>query len=279
MSELRKALQEYLAVRWALGFKLREQGRLLHNFVDFAKRQGASFITKNLALRWAMEPPSGPPAYWAKRLGVLRCFAEYRSGTDPRTEIPPRGLLPHRYRRKPPYVYSAEDIRKLITAAQQLPSPKGLRATTYSTLFGLLAVTGMRISEVRTLDSRNVDLAAGTLQVRKSKFGKSRWVPLHPSTCGVLKHYATLRDRTFPRPKDTRFFVSERGTRLSRTSVHDTFLKLSRLIGLRKPRAKHGPRIHDFRHGVALGTLHRLYRAGADVERQLPVLATYRQCG
>ncbi|MGO9269462.1 MAG: tyrosine-type recombinase/integrase [Terriglobia bacterium] len=275
MSDLRKALNEYLAVRRALGFKLKAQGRLLHNFVDFANRQGASFITRSLALRWAMESPAGQPAYWASRLGLVRGFAEYRSCVDPRTEIPPPGLLPHRYRRKSPYVYSDDDIQKLITAAQQLRSPKGLRATTFSTLFGLLAVAGLRISECLTLDRQDVDLVEGTLQVRQAKFGKSRWVPLHPSTCGRLKHYATLRDRAFPRPKDTTFLVSERGTRLSGSYVHATFLKLSRRIGLRSPRAQHGPRIHDLRHGFAIRTLTRLYRAGADVERHLPVLAAY----
>jgi integrase/recombinase XerD len=132
VNELRKALNEYLAVRRALGFRLQAQGRLLHSFVDFAKLQRASFITRSLALRWAMESPAGQPAYWAMRLGVVRRFAEYRSGADPRTEVPPLGLLPHSYPRKSPYVYSNDDIQKLITEAQQLRSPKGLRATTFS---------------------------------------------------------------------------------------------------------------------------------------------------
>lgn len=275
MSELRKALNEYLAVRRALGFKLKAQGRLLHSFVDFVELQRASFVTRSLALRWAMDSPVGQPAYWAIRLGLVRRFAEYRSSADPRTEVPPLGLLPHSYPRKSPYVYSNDDIQKLITEAQQLRSPKGLRATTFYTLFGLLAVAGLRISECLTLDRQDVDLAEGTLQVRHSKFGKSRWVPLHPSTCGALKHYATLRDQKFPRPKDTCFFVSELGTRLHGSNVHTIFLKLSRRIGLRSPSAQHGPRIHDLRHGFAIRTLTHLYCAGADVESHLPVLATY----
>jgi integrase/recombinase XerD len=275
MSKLRQALHEYLAVRRALGFRLKEQARELHNFVDFAEEEKASFITRDLALRWATQSPHAQPVSWAIRLGFVRRFAEYRSATDLRTEIPPPGFLPHRYRRKPPYVYSEEEIQKLIEAAKQLRSPRGLRATTFSTLFGLLAVVGMRISECLTLDQQDVDLAEGILHIRHSKFGKSRLVPLHPSTRDVLKHYATLRDRTFQRPKDTSFFVSERGKRLSGSYVHDTFLKLSRRIGLRGPRARHGPRIHDLRHGFAIRTLLQLYRKGADVERALPVLATY----
>ena len=275
MSEMRKSLNEYLAVRRALGFKLEKEGRLLQNFVEFLQRQEASFITRDLAVRWAMDSPHGQPAWWASRLDAVRGFANYRAGADPRTEIPLPGLLPHRYRRKSPYVYSDCEISKLIGAAQQLRSRRGLRATTFSTLFGLLAVAGLRISECLNLDRSDVDLAEGILQVRQSKFGKSRLVPLHPSSRAAVKHYAALRDRVFPRPKDTRFFVSERGTRLSGSYVHTIFLRLSRRIGLRSPTALHGPRIHDLRHRFAIRTLERLYRTGADVERQLPALATY----
>jgi len=275
MSELQKALNEYLAVRRALGFKLEKQGRILENFVDFLQRQGAAFITRDLAVHWAMDSPHGSPAWWASRLEAVRGFAKYRAGADPRTQIPLPGLLPHRYRRKSPYVYSDGEIRRLIGAAQQLRSPRGLRATAFSTLFGLLAVAGLRISECLNLDRSDVDLAEGILQIRQSKFGKTRLVPLHPSSRGALKHYAALRDRVFPRPKDTRFFVSERGTRLSGSHVHTVFLKLSRRIGLRSPTALHGPRIHDFRHQFAVSALERLYRTGANVERHLPALAAY----
>ena len=275
MSELRRALNEYLALRRALGFKLVTQGGLLHNFVDFAERQGASFITRDLALRWATAPPLVQPFRWKARLDVVRGFAKHRVGIDPRTEIPPLGLLPYRYRRKAPYAYSDGQIQRLREAAQQLRSPRGLRAATFSTLFGLLAVTGLRISECLALDRQDVDLAEGILVVRHTKFGKSRLVPVHPSTRTALNHYATLRDQILPRLKDTRFLVSEQGTRLTKSYTQQLFLKLSRRIGLRSPTALHGPRIQDLRHGFAIRTLQRLYRAGADVERHLPVLATY----
>ena len=197
MSELRKSLRGYLALRRALGFKLKTQGYLLHRFVDFADEQGASIITRDLALRWAMAPPHGRPAHYGRRMHVVRMFAEYRAGADSRTEIPPRGLLPDSYRRRSPYVYSDDDIRKLLEAALQLRSPQGLRATTFATLFGLLAVTGLRIGECVALDCQDVDLVAGILHVRQSKFGKSRLVPLHPSTCNALNRYAKLRRRIF----------------------------------------------------------------------------------
>jgi integrase/recombinase XerD len=275
MSELRKALHDYLALRRALGFKLTSQGILLQSFVDYADRQGVALITREFALHWALSSPHGGLTYCARRLNVVRRFAEYRAGTDPRTDVPPRGLLPERYRRKLNYVYSDGDIRKIVKAARQLHSARSLRATTFATIFGLLAITGLRISECLRLDREDVDLVDGILHVRQSKFQKSRLVPLHPSTCETLNRYAALRDRIFPILKGTRFFVSEVGTGLSCSHVQHTFVKLCRRIGLRSPAGQRRPRLHDFRHGFAIRTLERLYRTGADVECQLPVLATY----
>ncbi|MFQ5853314.1 MAG: tyrosine-type recombinase/integrase [Candidatus Binatia bacterium] len=275
MSRLRTALEEYLALRRKLGFKLCRAGNLLHNFVSFAEQEGASFITKELALRWAIQPKDCQPAWWAARLGMVRRFTEYWSAVDPRTEIPPQELLPHRYHRKLPYIYSNDEITKLVKVAQKLPSPKGLRAATYSTLFGLLAVTGMRVSEPIGLDRQDVDLAQGILTVRQTKFGKSRLVPIHPSTQEALQRYANLQDRLFRRPKTRSFFLSERGTRLTQWTVRRTFVLLSRQIGLRGPEDRHGPRLHDLRHGFAIQTLLGWYRTDIDIERHMPELSTY----
>lgn len=172
-------------------------------------------------------------------------------------------------------MYSDGDIRKLIKAALRLHSRRGLRPTTFATLFRLLVVTGMRIGECLALDCEDVDLVNGIIHVRDAKFGKSRLVPLHPSTRNALKQYAALRHQIFPQRQDNRFFVSELGTGLSLSQVQHTFCKLVRRVGLQSPVGQRGPRIHDFRHGFAIRTLERLYRSGADVERQLPVLATY----
>lgn len=275
MCALRTALEEYLALRRALGFKLRLSGRLLHRFVDFAERESATAISTELALRWATQPADAQPAQWANRLGMVRRFAQHRSATDPRTEVPPPDLLPHRFRRVSPYLYSNDEVRRLMQAARELPSRLGLRAHTYATLFGLYAVTGLRTNEALRLERDDVDLREGVLSVRETKFGKSRWVPIHRSTQRVLRHYASLRDALCPHPNSPSFFLSERGTRVTEWSMRRTFVKLSRQIGLRAPSDSRGPRLHDFRHRFAVNTLASWYRAGRDVERQLPQLSTY----
>jgi integrase len=272
---LREALEEYLKVRRMFGFKLRIPGSLLRTFVSYAEREGASCITRELAVKWATQPKNCQPCQWANRLSMVRTFARYVSALDPRTEIPLEGLLPHRYHRKSPYLYTDEQIARLIEAARQLLSPQGLRAATYATLFGLLAVTGMRMSEPIALDRDAADLTRGILTVRRTKFGKTRIVPIHASTLEELRHYAELRDRLCPRVQTPSFFVSERGTRLTEWSVRWTFVHLSRQIGLRGPDASRGPRLHDLRHGFAVETLIRWYRAGVDVEQHLPELSTY----
>jgi len=279
MSELREALEEYLALRHSLGFELRLPTRALRNFVTFVEDEGASRITTDLALDWAKQPVQAQPSTWSWRLGMVRRFAVWLSAEDPCTEVPPEGLLPHRYRRKPPYNYSDDEIERLIQAASELPSPRGLRALTYSTLFGLLAVTGMRVSEAVNLDQPDVNLEEGFLSIRRAKFGKSRLVPVHTSTVDALEGYAKARDRIFPAPAAGAVFVSERGTRITDCNARYTFAKLSRQIGLRPPaqgqRHGRGPRLHDMRHRFAVRTLIHWYRAGLDVECEIPKLATY----
>ncbi len=277
MNRLEQALKDYLRIRRSLGFLLREPGSCLRNFVAFLQVQGASHITRELALRWATQPTKDLPSTWAWRLGMVRRFAVWLSAFEPRTEIPPAGLLPHRYRRKLSHIYSDKEINRLLRQTQQLPSPKGLRARTYTTLFGLLVATGMRVNEALGLDRQAVDLDRGTLFIRRTKFGKSRYVPVHHSTVDALKKYAQARDRIFPAPLTPAFFISERGRRITEWMARYTFAKLSQRLGLRAPAKGHGrgPRLHDMRHRFAAGTLIHWYRAGLDVERELPKLATY----
>jgi integrase len=277
MSKLRDAVEEYIAMRREFGFQFRNPAILLREFARFAEKQGADFITTALALHWAQLPVRSDPAYWACRLSVVRQFTVFWQVTDPRTEIPPLGLLPYRYRRKAPYIYTDTEIRSLIEAAQQLPSRTGLRPLTYSTLFGLLIVTGMRISESLALNDNDVALDEGLLTIRRTKFGKSRLVPVHSSTLRVLNAYVERRNQLLPSRWTNAFFVSEQGTPLTQWNVRYTFVRISREIGLRAPARSHGhgPRLHDLRHRFAVQALLRWYRDGLDVERQIPKLATY----
>jgi integrase/recombinase XerD len=248
---------------------------LLNGFVDFLEEEGSGVITTDLALRWAIRPARCQRVRWSRRLSVVRQFAQYRSAEDPRTEVPPLGLLPYSYHRTAPYLYSDDEIAKLIAVARLLPSPLGLRAETYGTFFGLLAVTGMRHSEARQLEREDVDLTGGILTVRVTKFGKSRLIPLHTSTRDALRRYATLRDRILPKPKSPAFFLSERGAGLNLWTVYSTFDKLKQQVGLQSFQGRRGPRIHDLRHRFATQTLLRLYRSGQDVGHHVAALATY----
>jgi integrase/recombinase XerD len=200
----------------------------------------------------------------------------WHSAIEPRTEVPPASLLPHRYQRKRPHIYTDEEIGKVLRAAGELASPRGLRAHTYTTLFGLLAVTGMRVNEALHLDRSDVDLNRGVLTIRRTKFGKSRHVPVHPSTVDALQQYAEKRDRILAE-RNPAFFVSERGIRITDCMAQYTFARLSQKLGFRSVAKSHGrgPRLHDMRHRFAACTLLKWYRAGLDVERELPKLATY----
>lgn len=279
MSTIHEALETYLALRRELGSAMRGPAARLRRFVEFLDHERASVITIELALRWATAPADAASATWAQRLGDVRRFAAWLSATDSRTEIPPRGLLPERYRRRPPYIYSDQEVARIVREAARLPSPLGLRAYTYATLFGLLAATGLRIGEALSLDRDDVDLRSGILRVRCAKFGKSRFVPVHDSTGRALRRYEKRRDVLLPRPSSPAFLLSERGMRVTQCSARYNFAVVSRAVGLRPPktggRHGHGPRLHDMRHRLAVRTLIRWYREGRNVERELPKLSTY----
>ena len=280
MNELSNVIEEYIALRRSLGFKLHGVARGLRNFAAFAAHERVDHVTVEGALRWALQTTGNERSTAAARLRMVTGFARWRQATDPRTEVPPPNLLPTRYHRKRPYIYTDDQISQLVVAAHRLPSPSGLRGLTVATIIGLLAVTGMRVSEAVALDRADVDLEDGILSIRQSKFRKSRLVAVHPSTRLVLTDYAATVDRLVRRRATApAFFVSERGARFSQWAVGYGFAKVSGQIGLRAPirghRYGHGPRLHDLRHRFAAQTLVAWYRAGLDVERELPRLATY----
>ncbi len=279
MSTIHDALEIYLALRRELGSQMTGPAARLRQFVKFLDGERMSVITTELALRWAMAPADAASSTWAQRLGDVRRFAAWLSATDSQTEVPPLGLLPERYQRRPPYIYSDGEVARIVREAARLPSLMGLRASSYATLFGLLAATGLRISEAVALDRDDVDLQAGILRIRCAKFGKSRFVPVHDSTRRALRRYEKRRDNLLPHPSSPAFLLSERGVRVTQCSARYNFAVVSRTVGLREPttggRHGHGPRLHDMRHRLAVRTLIRWYQEGRNVERELPKLSTY----
>ena len=213
-TNLREAVGKYLSLRRSLGYKLVNTEYWLKSFLEFLEHQQADHVTTRLALEWARLPKAAQPAYWSGRLSAVRLFAQYRQMEDPRTEIPPQRLLSQRTHRTVPYIYSEKEVHRLVEACKSLPSV-GIRPQTYSTLFGLTAVTGCRIGEMVALDRNHFRDRQSLITIKASKFGKSRLIPLHKSTVHKLRRYEWLRDRLHPKPRTNTFFVSDRGTQVT----------------------------------------------------------------
>ena len=273
MSALRAALADYLTMRRALGYRLERAEKLLAQFVSHLEQADQERVTIEGALAWALLPAGGSPGWWGQRLSVVRGFASYLATIDPAHEVPPADLLPARTGRATPYIYTDQEIAALMAAAEILRFP--LRALTFRTLVGLLAVTGLRVGEAIRLDRGDLDPGAGLLTVRDSKFGKSREVPLQHSSVAALDDYLARRDELHPRPVAPALFISLAGTRLLYCNVHWTFLQLVRRAGLGPRSASCRPRPHDLRHTFAVRTVLDWYRSGADVQAYLPRLSTY----
>jgi integrase len=278
MSTLVQELDRYLTIRRSLGYDLSTAARVLRRFVTFAHGRKARHITTDLFLAWQAEFGEANQQTWSARLGMVRQFALWLSGINPRNEVPPKALIPGRYRRTRPYIYSEQEIVRIVKEAARLPSPNGIRALTFATLFGLIAVTGLRVSEAIALDNSDVDLENGVLTVRCGKSGKARIVPISETTAERLIAYAAERDRLLGRtPKP--FFVSDTGNRPDDCSARYNFATVCQRIGLRAPQKfnKHGrgPRIHDLRHTFAARTMVNWYRSGKDPEREMIKLSTY----
>lgn len=275
MNEIRKYVETYLKIRRSLGFKMKREGKLLYQFISFLELHGFEYITSSAALNWAMQPKDCHPGNWRNRLLIVRRFAKYIHALDPRTEIPPSDVLRDRYQRRTPHIYTEEEILRLIKVAKRTRAPKGLWGWTFSTIFGLLAVTGMRISEAVNLNREDVDLSEKILTIRETKFRKSRLVPIHPSTTKVLQKYTRSRDKIFPELQSGSFFVTECGKRVRAKLVGKKYLALARKINLRGPKDTPGPHLHDLRHTFAVNTMLKWYRSGVDVEAHMPELSTY----
>jgi site-specific recombinase XerD len=255
-----------------LGYKLIGEGLLLAGLVTFIDEAGASTITTALAVAWTTKV-NGSAAYLARRMRVARGFARYLHALGRNGEIPPADLFPAGKHRPVPYIYSSDDVLALMAAAATLRP--ALRAATLETLVGLLAATGMRVSEAMALDVDDVDWPGRALTVRNSKYGKSREVLVHQSTVCALGAYGSQRDRLAPKRRARSFFVSSRGTRLSHQTVQPTFRQLLHLAGLEQPSGSPQPKVHGLRHSFAVDTLISWYRDDNDVAVRMPLLSTY----
>jgi integrase/recombinase XerD len=271
MNALSGHVEDYLRLRRALGFKLEREGQLLMQFVAHLEAAGAATLSSELAIAWAREPAGVQPNQWAKRLGIVRRFAAYLQTIDPTAEVPPPGVFPARRHRPTPYLWSQNDICRLLEGARGLRSP--LRAATHEALFGLLAASGMRVGEAIALQRDDVDLDAGVITIREAKFDRSRLVPLHVSTTDALCRYAAERDRLCPRPRRSAFFLSSAGTALERSGVGKTFREITIAIGVRS--ATVHPRVHDLRHSFAVRTLIEWQRSGVSVDQHIGTLSNY----
>ena len=274
MSALQSHVDDYLRLRRALGYDLEEAGRLLHRFAVELDAGGVTHITTQAAVRWALAPRvSAPSSVPATRYRSVRGFARYMAGIDPETEIPPAGLIRRPRSRRPPFIYTDEQLLALLEQARAaIPQP--LRAATMHTLIGLLAASGLRVGEALRLDRGDIDWSEGVLHIRQSKFNKSRLVPLAPSVLEALERYAHLRDGERPAAAGESFFVSLRGTRVIHACVWKTFRALCDGAGIGAGGTVR-PTIHDLRHRFAVRVLLSWYQQGVDVQPRLAWLSTY----
>ncbi|MDQ6835667.1 MAG: tyrosine-type recombinase/integrase [Actinomycetota bacterium] len=273
MKALSEAVEDYLAVRRSLGFKLTAHGRLLADFVEYLEATGTTTVTTAAAVAWAIQPQDASPRWWAHRLGVVRGFAAHLHAFDPAAEVPPKELLACPSHRTEPHLYSDAEVAALMAEARALHP--ALRGATYETLIGLIAVCGLRPGEALRLDRGDVDWAEGVVRIVGTKFGKSRDVPVQPATLEALGDYGRLRDQRWPEPRSASFFVSTAGTRPAHRTLDWTFRNLLRPAGITWPSHRRSPRLHDLRHSFAVKTVVGWYRADLDVEARLPLLSTY----
>lgn len=275
--------ENYLNERRRLGFGLRTPGYSVMSFARYVDALNSQEpLTVEIMADWARQDQgnSGKPATWARRLKHLRSFCRYLQQFEPRTEIPDDSIFGRIGQRLAPHIYTEQEIIDLLAAAHNLGSfISGLRGATYETLFGLIASTGLRISEALHLLDTEVDLKSGMLTIRHTKFAKSRYVPVHPSTVEALKQYRSLRNEYIEVTEDTPFFIGARGRllgcALSSRQVHRVFIGLRDQLGWINRGAHNGPRIHDLRHTFIVRRIQLWQAQGMDVDQQMLALSTY----
>jgi len=272
---LKAAVAFYLQSRRGLGFALESEGCLLNNLVEYARQvHHRGPLSTELAVNWAQIPSPATARRRARRWEAVRHFALFWAAFDPRTQIPPAGLFGAAYGRVPVHIYPPQEIAALLGAAQRLSGPGALHARTFGTLLGLLACTGLRISEALALDLSDWQPAQALLTIREAKFGQSRYVPLSPSALSALEGYLRDRARAFARPKSCALFLNCQGQRLTYRQARGTFATLRRQLGWQNQQPR--PRLHDLRHTFAVECLLGWYRQGQEeLNAKILSLAVY----
>lgn len=278
MTTLSDRLGEYLVVRRTLGFELAYSERVLRVFTAFADKHEIGVITPDLFLRWKRAFGAANNTTWSARLSMVRGFARWLNGHDPRNVEPPLGLIPARRGRPRPHIYSKAQVTSIVKRAAELPSAYGLRGWAFTTLFGLIAATGLRINEALRLNDADVDLDNGVITIRQSKNGRARYAPVSASTTDRLGAYQQERVRLFGRQTGA-FFRNDENRRVGDCAARYNFAQVSQDLGLRTAQRYHrhgrGPRIHDLRHTFAVHTIIDWYRKGLDPDREMSKLSTY----
>lgn len=278
MTSLSDRLDQYVTERRRYGGNWASQAKQVRPFVTFADSEGAEWITTGLFLRWKEQFGNASQTAWAGRLSAVRVFAAWLQGIDPRTEVPPKGLISRQGCRPKPYIYSDLEIRRIVAEAAHLECRTGLRASTCSTMFGLIAVTGMRIGEALALHDADVDTDGANVRIRHAKNGRGRVIPITACTAESLQRHRDTRDRILGRPTEA-FFCGPRGNRLCADTVQRSFAHVGQRIGLREPQADlrkgRGPRLQDLRHTVATRTIIDWFRQGHDVDAEMYKLSAF----
>lgn len=277
---LRTRVRQYLRERRHLGFELRSMGHALLSFVRYVDQcQHTGYLTVELMADWARLDLAGSndPRTWARRLKILRPFMRWLRQFEPRTEIPDDAIFGRIGERSTPHIYHEQEIVDLLAAARQLSPP--LRGATYEALFGLIASTGLRVSEAVSLRNTDVDLKTGMLTIRRTKFAKSRQVPMHPSTVEALRQYRRIRDRLAEVADETHFFIGSRGKRLgqelSTRQVDKVFAQLRVQLAWHNRGAHSTPRVHDLRHTFVVRRILAWQAEGKDIDQAMLGLSTY----
>jgi integrase/recombinase XerD len=269
MLKLQEGIDAYLAVRRAVGFRLEDEERLLRSFEQWASARGETHVHTQTVMSWAAS--KGSPWRREKKLRAIATFARHASAEDPRHQVPPVGVFRRKIERATPHIYTPEQVRALVGAAEQLPPVWPLRPHVIATLFGLLSSTGLRLSEA--LGLRLGDITSDGLIIRKTKFNKTRIVPLHPTAAAALERYLERRRQACV--GTDYLLVSRRGGRVPRPTATLWFFKLARQLGWRGAPGTRGPRLHDLRHTFAVRALEASLAGAATIGAHALALSTY----